>query len=185
MAGRRRLVSAEQARAAGEAVATFLGRAPEFGRVGRVALYAALPDELPTDALLALARTRGKRVLFPRMIPGGRLEFAAAASFEDLRPGRWGVLEPDADVAAEPLGADTLVCVPGVAFDREGHRLGRGRGYYDRTFAPGAAASPELFGMAYEFQVLDAVPHGPGDRAVDAVVTERALYRASTPGPAS
>ena len=65
---------------------------------------------------------------------------------------------------------------PGVAFDARGNRLGRGGGFYDRTFAR-AAAGPVLCGAALELQLVDEVPHGPGDRAMDLLVTECAVRR--------
>jgi 5-formyltetrahydrofolate cyclo-ligase len=97
--------------------------------------------------------------------------------WEALRPGAYGVLEPPADSAAIPLGAGDLVLVPGVAFDAAGYRLGRGKGYYDRSFARprGGAEHPLLLGVGYEFQVVAVVPHGVRDRRLDAVVTERAV----------
>jgi 5-formyltetrahydrofolate cyclo-ligase len=88
------------------------------------------------------------------------------------------VLEPPLQAEAVALAEGDLVLVPGVAFDRAGHRLGRGGGFYDRAFPAGAPRAPFLMGVAYEIQLVDVVPHGEGDRCMQAVVTERALYRA-------
>jgi 5-formyltetrahydrofolate cyclo-ligase len=110
--------------------------------------------------------------LMPRCA-AGRLEFAPVERWEDLRPGRYGVLEPASEALV--LGPADLVVVPGLAFDLAGHRLGRGAGYYDRTFA-GRSRRPRLVGFAHAFQLLDAVPHGAGDCAVDAVVTEAGIH---------
>jgi 5-formyltetrahydrofolate cyclo-ligase len=69
------------------------------------------------------------------------------------------------------LTRNDVVLLPGVAFDRNGWRLGRGGGHYDRAFPPGAE-SPWLVGVGYSFQWLAEVPHDSRDRRVDAIVTE-------------
>jgi 5-formyltetrahydrofolate cyclo-ligase len=85
-------------------------------RAARVALYAATPDELPTRPLFeGLTATRTVRLL-PR-IRGNALEFAAVERWDELRPGRYGVLEPPADRPRVALGPGDAVVVPGVAFD--------------------------------------------------------------------
>jgi len=175
---RRRAVDPETARAAADAVAARLLALPALAAAARVALYAALPDELPTRPLFEALVAPGRALLLPRVAPGRCLEFARCQRWEDLRPGRYGVLEPPAGANATPLGRGDVALLPGVAFDAAGHRLGRGRGYYDRTFAPargGAAGAPLLVGLGYEFQVVAEVPHGAWDRSLDAVVTERSV----------
>jgi len=167
---RRRAVPAADARAAGDAVARRVW--PELVRspVARVALYAALPDELPLFALFERLCTAGRRPLLPRA-RGGLVEFVPVRSVRDLRPGAHGVLEPPPGVWPLPLRPEDVVLVPGVAFDRAGHRLGRGAGFYDRTFA-NACPGPLRIGVAYAFQLCSEVPHGSQDRSVDTIVTE-------------
>ena len=138
--------------------------------VARVALYAALRDELPLSALFERLCAAGQQPLLPR-IRGERIEFAPVRSGRDLRPGPHGTWEPPAGVWPVPLRPEDVVVVPGVAFDRAGHRLGRGGGFYDRAFA-NACPGPLRIGAAYEFQICSEVPHGSRDRSVDAIVTE-------------
>ncbi|MGH0034289.1 MAG: 5-formyltetrahydrofolate cyclo-ligase [Myxococcota bacterium] len=159
-----------RAAALGARAAEQLAALPEFVRAGRVALFASLPDEIDTRPLFDRAREAGKACLFPRSLPGDRLAFALVDDWDELVPGRYGVLEPPERDIAAPLGAGDLAVLPGVAFDRRGRRLGRGRGFYDRTFAE--VAGPVLVGFAAAFQVVDEVPAGPTDRPVDAIVTE-------------
>ncbi|MCZ6784720.1 MAG: 5-formyltetrahydrofolate cyclo-ligase [Proteobacteria bacterium] len=180
MAPLRRALSAAESAAVGAAAATLVVATPEFARARVVALYAARSDEVSTRRLYEELRRVRKRWVVPRCTDTG-LEFAATGDWDDLRPGRYGVLEPPAEAEAVELGPGDLVIVPGVAFDARGGRLGRGRGYYDRTFPPGRAASPILFGLAASFQIVDEVPAGPADRGMDAVVTERGLIRGGTP----
>jgi 5-formyltetrahydrofolate cyclo-ligase len=179
LAARRRAVEPEAARRAAEAVAALLLTLPEVLAAARVGLYAALPDELPSRPIFEALLAPGRALLLPRATPARRLEFRACSSWGALRPGAYGVLEPPESGAALQLGARDVVLVPGVAFDAAGHRLGRGKGYYDRTFAgPAGAEGPLLLGVGYEFQVVARVPHGERDRRLDAVVTERAVRRA-------
>ncbi len=165
--------------AAALAAAARLAAMPEYPGASRVALYAALPDELGTRPLFEAVRRAGKAALFPRTDPVRRvLEFIAAARWEELEPGRYGVREPCHGVAVH-LGVGDLVVVPGLAFDAAGHRLGRGGGWFDRTFPRTERPGPLLIGYAYERQVVQSVPSGRKDCRVDWIVTERATRQAS------
>ena len=166
-----------ETRRAEERVAERVAATPEFQAAARVAVYAALPDEPPTRALFEAARGAGKCLLFPVCRADASLEFAAVDRWEDLRPGRYGVLEPPGAACREELEPGDLALLPGLAFDAAGRRLGRGKGYYDRTFPAGREQVPVLFGCAFEERILDEVPAGPMDRRVDAVVTERRILR--------
>lgn len=143
-----------------------------------MALYAALSDELPSRPLFEAVRSAGKEALLPRTA-GDVLAFCAVRAWEELVPGRYGVAEPP--IRATPIAPSGLVIVPSVAFDRAGNRLGRGGGYYDRTFAVGKAAGC-LVAVGYAFQVVDEVPHGPHDRCMDAVVTDAGQWPAPEQG---
>lgn len=160
---------------AGEAAARHLGRSAELADCRGVVLYASLPDELPSAPLFELARSRAKPVRFPRTTAQGALTMVLCQQWEDLSPGRYGVLEPPSGWPGRPLEAGDLVLVPGVAFDGSGHRLGRGGGYWDRTIP---AAPPEglvVIGVSLACQQLERVPHGPDDRRVDALLSEAGL----------
>ncbi|HFD13498.1 MAG TPA: 5-formyltetrahydrofolate cyclo-ligase [Crenotrichaceae bacterium] len=98
----------------------------------------------------------------------------------ELEPGTWGIQEPprtrwheeDRQVLPEQLD---FVVVPGVGFDRNGGRLGNGKGYYDRLLAK-LKNKVLLVGVGYESQLFDCVPMGDDDIPVDRVVTESAVY---------
>jgi len=177
LAARRRAVPPGEAEAAGRMVAAQLLSAPEVALTRRIALYAALPDELPTRFCFESLRRRGRECCLPRVAGERRLVFCAVAAWDELAPGAFRVLEPPAHAAAVALGAGDLVLVPGLGFDAQGWRLGRGAGCYDAAFPPGAAEPPLLFGVAYEFQLLESLPHGSRDRRMDAIVTERTIRR--------
>jgi len=160
--------------AAGERMCALLVAEPAVLGSGSVALYAALPDEVSTRPLFDELIRLGRRCLFPRMLPTGRLAFVRVEHIGDLRPARHGIAEPPPG-PAESLGDADVVIVPGIAFDRAGTRLGRGGGYYDRTFSVTDSTSPRLIGASYADRIVDSLPCDSHDRAMDAIVTERAF----------
>jgi 5-formyltetrahydrofolate cyclo-ligase len=163
---------ADAARAGQRAAQALLDLEP-VRRAERIALYAALPYELPTRLLFDAIVEKTGAALLPRTVNPLGLEFFAVERWEDLRPGGFGVLEPEAEGTAVRLTPGDLVVVPGVAFDEDGYRLGHGKGYYDRAFANELGDSPTLVGFGYEFQIVDAVPHDHRDRQMDAIVTDQ------------
>jgi 5-formyltetrahydrofolate cyclo-ligase len=130
-----------------------------------VALYSASATELPCDEAARLLATRYP-VLYPRVADGALAFHAAEPS--DLVPGAQGMLEPTAD---SPRVGPAAVVVPGRAFDRTGHRLGRGAGHYDRALA---AFPPDVLrvGYAFSLQCVEAFPVEPHDQPVHVLVTE-------------
>jgi 5-formyltetrahydrofolate cyclo-ligase len=148
-------------------------------RASSVALYAAVKQEAQTWRLLEQAWRSGRQVYLPRVGPnaGGALTFARCASKGHLISGAFGIPEPDpltcpaCDFTLENAFPDLLI-VPGVAFDRSGHRLGMGGGYYDRFLS---AAKTLSIGLAYGFQLLEAIPAERWDKNVNAVCTEQGL----------
>jgi 5-formyltetrahydrofolate cyclo-ligase len=134
-----------------------------------VALYAAQGSELAVDLCFAPLEARGVRVLWPR-VTGQELELAASR-LADLGPGYRGIREPLRE--SPPIGlreVDALV-VPGLGFDRQGHRLGQGGGYYDRLLARGELRARRI-GVAFAAQILPVVPATGCDLPVELVVTE-------------
>lgn len=97
-------------------------------------------------------------------------------SLDELKTGAFGIKEPSLELQDDPLrhipkDQIGLVLVPGLAFDVNGHRLGRGKGYYDRFLAQ---LEPEthLVALAFECQIFESIPSGPQDRPVDVIITE-------------
>lgn len=139
-----------------------------FRAARRVALYRAYDGETETAAIAEAAATAGKRVLYARVVaPDAPLAFVHPVAW-----GRVGAL-PVPEGHDEPLDPGDLLVVPGVAFDDEGHRLGFGGGFYDRTLAGCPATA---VGLAYEFQRIGRLPRGPWDRPVAALVTDAGTY---------
>ena len=176
---RRRLAAAERI-AAANGVAGSLEQLPEFLVDQRVAGYWAVGGELPLHAVLAALTARGQRYHLPVLQPGRHLAFAPWRSGVELRTNRYGIPEPacaPADLAA-PQSLE-LVLVPLIAFDRRGHRVGTGGGFYDRSFAflkdAARPAQPVLVGIGYSFQETERLDAQAWDIQMDFVATEREL----------
>jgi len=172
--------------AASQAIAERLESLPAWRVARTVALYAAMGAEVETADLARRAVSAGKRVVWPRVATSGptsgpAMEFAECAE-ADLVPGPARSLEPPAIAPAVAERDVDLVCVPGVAFDARGGRLGRGRGQYDATLALLPRRAFRV-GLAFESQVVPAVPSEPHDERLDALVTEtRVLHAGDGPG---
>ncbi|HYG66416.1 MAG TPA: 5-formyltetrahydrofolate cyclo-ligase [Anaeromyxobacteraceae bacterium] len=140
-----------------------------------VATFAPLGAEV--DGLLAVeaARARGATIVFPLVREGERLLVFAPCEPAALVKGPVGALQPGAECAPVAPAAIDAVLVPGVAFSEDGHRLGRGGGYYDAALA----ALPRAFrvGLAFDVQVVATLPLEPHDAGLDALVTESRTLR--------
>ena len=139
-----------------------------------VGLYAAKGSELDTSRIDAWARDAGIVVAYPRVVAEARLLAFHRATLAELAASRLGIPEPRGDAPAVALADVAAFVIPGLAFDRQGGRVGWGRGHYDATLA--AAPHALAIGLAFELQLVDHVPRESHDRSVDVVVTVRATY---------
>jgi 5-formyltetrahydrofolate cyclo-ligase len=148
-----------------EVVTAALQDTPEWRAATTVLLYRSLPGEFGTVGLANGAWRAGKRVAMPRVAAKGQLALHEVRAWSELRPGAFGVHEPQAAApAVEPREVD-LAVVPAVAWTREGARLGRGGGYYDRLLTGLRLA----WGVGFDVQVLRDVPTAPHDARVGRV----------------
>jgi 5-formyltetrahydrofolate cyclo-ligase len=153
---------------------------PEWAAARRVCVYLALPTEAQTRRLLAACWKTGKQVLVPAYRKKVRCYNLARLRPDDpVKAGHWAVPEPTRPRWATPARVD-LVVTPGLAFDRNGGRLGHGGGHYDRLLAGAALQQAFKVGLALECQMVARVPMNARDIRLDAVVTERAVYRRKT-----
>lgn len=140
---------------------------PRFVAAPVVLLFHSLPDEPCTHALLERWKTR-KTLLLPA-VAGEHLTLHRYEGRESLREGAFHILEP-AGPRFHDYTSIRLAVIPGVAFDASGHRVGRGRGFYDRLLAlPGFSGVYKL-GLCFDFQKFDSVPTDPHDISVDEVI---------------
>lgn len=142
-------------------------------RATTICCYVALPYEVQTWRMIEEMLSKGKRVVVPVVQPRSkRLRLSEIRDpGAELAPGAFGVLEPTPS-ARRPVRLRELdaVLVPGLAFDRQGRRLGHGYGYFDRLLARLPQATP-VIGLAFRFQLLDRLPAASHDRPVSTVLT--------------
>ena len=150
-----------------------LVRLGEYQKARCVLIYVALPEEVATASLIERSLALGKRVVVPRVLDETHAlelrEIRDAAL--DLVKGAFGIFEPRPERTRVVTAAEIdCAVVPGLAFDRRGRRLGRGRGYFDRLLAGLDRRVPRL-GLAFGFQVVDELPFEPHDQPVDRVLS--------------
>jgi len=132
--------------------------------------FASLPDELDCMPLMHQLANEGLGLALPLVTGKGQpLVFRSWAPGDAMDAGVWGIAQPKAD---KPVVEPDIMLVPLLAVDRNGCRLGYGGGFYDRTLQGLRARKPVLaIGLAYEEQVVDAVPHLDYDEPLDWVLT--------------
>ena len=146
----------------------------QWKRAEIVLAFLSMKDELDTAPILKKVLEQGKILAVPRVV-GPDLVFYQIQDLEkDVAPGAFGILEPVSGLC--PVAVETLsehhsvALVPGLAFDRENFRLGRGKGFYDR-FLASAGDSLYKIGIGCSFQLVEKVPRNPHDKALDLVIT--------------
>lgn len=158
-------------------IATQLTQLAAWDRARTVLAYLAMTDEVNLESILRAAHGAGKQVGLPRIENGGRdMKFKLVDAIDDdaleLERHRYGFLQPVRNARDVSMHEDTLVLVPGRAFDRQGFRVGRGKGYYDR-FLGSIDSSIVTVGVGYACQLKSGLPHEPWDVPVQIVVTDR------------
>ena len=145
---------------------------PEFTKAQCVMLYASRDEEVNTDSMIDGALETGKRVALPSCTNLKELVPKEISDRQkDLRLGTYGIYEPvEQKENVDPQTMD-LVVVPGVAFDKENIRLGRGKGYYDRFLAKFPRNKP-IIGLAFSFQIVGNLPKDSHDIPVSKVITD-------------
>jgi len=151
-------------------VCALLARQQVWREAKAVLFYAALPDEIDLTALMEAALAEGRTVALPRF--SAETGAYAACQIEDFSrdcaPGKFGVQEPAARCPIIALNRLDLALVPGVGFDAAGHRLGRGRGYYDRLLA---GVTGTRCGVAFDEQMTPEIPAEPHDITLNCIIT--------------
>ena len=144
---------------------------PLLGTAKTVMCYMSAFNEPRTDRVISELIENGARVAAP--VTDTALKTITPALYTGmLRRGAYGIFEPDKCIEVAPDCIDIAI-IPGIAFDRDGRRIGFGSGYYDRFLAE---FKGKKIGVCYEFQLYDSLPHDAHDIAMDMIVTERKVY---------
>jgi 5-formyltetrahydrofolate cyclo-ligase len=182
MRARRRALSPEQRAQAARRFALLVNRA-RLLRAGRqIAVYLAQGAEADLHWVIDAARRRGCGLYLPVIADyrAHRMEFHLFDAASTLRPNRYGIPEPERR-APTPVARLDVVFAPLVAFDLRGSRLGSGAGFYDRALQRRRRdrkwRRPRIIGVGYECQRVAHLESRPWDVGLDAVLTERGLYR--------
>ena len=139
---------------------------PFLAEAQTIMAYYSLPDEVNTHALIDELVAEGKTVLLPRVVGDTVMELCRYSSEADLCEGAFHIQEPVGQRFTDMSLIDTAL-VPGMAYDAQGHRLGRGKGYYDRLLA---GLDCRKIGVCFDFQKVSEVPVDVHDIPVDIVV---------------
>lgn len=142
-----------------------LEQLPEFIQAKTVMLYWSMKDEVYTHDFICRWANE-KKVILPS-VKGETLSLKVFEGIDSLIEGEnYGILEPEGSVFKEENEID-LILVPGIAFDRENNRMGRGKAYYDRLLQ---SLSSFKVGIAFEFQILDFVPVDEHDIKMNKII---------------
>jgi 5-formyltetrahydrofolate cyclo-ligase len=151
-----------------------------------VFIFIPMGGEVDTRFIVARAYKEDKQVAIPRMEGADLAFYLYDGRTENLLPNQFGILEPDPGWKlvdpSVPTGRRLLVLTPGLAFDRQKNRLGRGKGFYDRYLAGVRRAHPQgrsswAVGLAFEEQIVDRVPVSAHDQPLEGIVTDRETIR--------
>jgi 5-formyltetrahydrofolate cyclo-ligase len=158
-----------------ELVCQRLAKLPAFDGAGSLLAYVSTGYEVMTHALIRGLLAKGRQVSVPyyHVVKRHYMAFQIRDFDADLSPGKFGILEPKPDAAhVTPLEKFDAVLVPGLAFDGDGHRLGRGMGFFDHILS---GVRGTRIGLAYDCQMVTGVPADTHDMHMDFVVTETEL----------
>jgi 5-formyltetrahydrofolate cyclo-ligase len=176
MEGRLRAMSRGEIEERSARAAAALAGTPAWRGASTVLAFLSMPQEIDTTTLIAAAHGAGKTVAVPVMEDGEIVFVVMHPGAGPLPRDRWGIPVPDPSWRRLELtrAGRALVAAPGLAFDRQGNRLGRGKGFYDRFLLRARAAAPGMavIGIGFAFQLVDEVPHGPADQRVDGYAHE-------------
>ncbi len=169
---KRRALSIEYRQQASRKMQAELTRLPCYQAAEYIMLYMAMQDEVQLDELIAMVLKDGKKAAIPLVTGAGLMEAVELSDMADLVPDKYGIKTVSEEkrrlIAPDKID---LIIVPGVAFDKAGHRLGMGGGFYDRFMLRASRAVRAA--LTYDCQLLAAVPAEVHDLTVDYIITEK------------
>lgn len=169
---------------ASDAIASQVESLADYQDATTVLFYASMPSELSLDGLIERAIIAGKIVCVPAVDWDSKTMSAVQIESLDnnLQIGRYGLRTPCSDCKPLPDAHISLALIPGLGFDPQGNRLGRGAGFYDRWIGDrlknGGPLS--LVGVCFDEQLVERIPTDPHDQPMDRVVTPTAQYVRNT-----
>ena len=151
-----------------------LEREEHFLQAHTIVLFSSLPDEISTREMLE-KYAASKTVLLP-VVDGDALLLCPFHDFNQMRKGAYSISEPlDTSHPLTDLSSIDLIIVPGLAFDKQGHRLGRGKGYYDRLLSRADLQQAYKIGICFACQMVETIPTEKHDILMDKVISSTPL----------
>ena len=139
-----------------------------LGNASTVMMYYPLGDEVDVTPVIERLAENGKTVVLPQVTGEAEMVLRRYTGKADLQEGAFGIMEPCGEIFSDYETIDVAI-IPGMAFDRRGNRLGRGKGYYDR-FLPLLPTRVYKIGVCFPFQLLDFIPMEEHDISMDTVI---------------
>lgn len=179
---KRRQISVARQEEKAKQIANLLTSFPEFLSSKQIAGYWPIDGEISPLSILEQAHIEQKHCYLPVITGSSKhLQFVEYKPNDPLIPNQFGILEPDPSTQKTISIADLdLILIPLVAFDRQGHRLGMGEGYYDQTFSTISeqhkTKKPFLLGLAYEIQHVETLPLNDWDVPLHGILTEKNYF---------
>ncbi len=142
---------------------------PRIQAAHTILLYASMADEVKTGRLIKLLLEQGKTILLPVVVDDHHMKICHYSHDSEMTTSSYGIQEPQEETFTQYNEIDVVI-VPGLAFDLQNHRLGRGKGYYDHFLSE----TPNIYkiGICFPFQIVDLVPTDDHDIPMDEVVYE-------------
>jgi 5-formyltetrahydrofolate cyclo-ligase len=139
-------------------------------------IYVSIETEVDTHRIIIKALEDGKKIYVPKIkSKSAGMEIFRIKSIEDLKEGYFGILEPS-DESGKIEGDELdLIVVPGVAFDREGYRIGYGGGFYDKFFKNLTKKIPKI-AIGYNLQIVDKIAREEHDEKINGLITESDMH---------
>ena len=167
----RQSLSAQQRKAYSSRIQTFALQYLQHQEAQQLLAYKALAEEVNTDELLA---TQNMEVFVPQMLSGTEMQWLKIDAQTQWAQVSFGVYEPVAGDVWQPGDASAVLFCPLLGFDREGHRLGMGKGYFDRWLQQ-HGENLDVVGLAFSCQELPKVPVEPHDVPLATIITEQGI----------
>ena len=172
MLSKRKSLSVAEVQESGARVSKYLSNLNLFQQSSSVLFYSPIDNEVNVITLAKKAmEDTHKRVIFPRVTANG-LELHNITSFEDLILGKYGIMEPKKNIPPWNTNNLDLILVPGIAFDRNGFKLGYGFGYYDKLLHN---LDIPCIGLAYDWQIVNNIHHEKHDIPVHHIITNNEI----------
>jgi 5-formyltetrahydrofolate cyclo-ligase len=172
----RDLIPSEERKAKTQEISDRFYNLKEYYNAKNILIYYPFRSEVDTTVIIIRAIKDGKRVILPR-VSGKTLElFYIKDIKKDLKPGTYGIMEPDKDLCIPARYTEPdLAVVPGVGFDRYKNRLGYGGGFYDRLL-PKLSKNIQKIALCFQVQIVDHLPSFAHDIRVDKVISENESF---------